>query len=438
MLILALLVVVGYALYVMSPGERNKLAQAVVARLHRLKDEAIRRRTEPEPFRDALRERTPLAIVTPALIGLNVLVFFFMLFGSGSLSDPETLVSWGGNFGPRTTNGEWWRLVAAMFVHTGFLHLLVNIAGLTQAGLMLERLAGQMTLVLVYLAAGILASLESLSSGPVDVTVGASGAIFGVYGLLVAALMWGLLQRPRVEAPVQSVQTLDLLDLRETFVPSEPSTPSEPDNRSLAIPLKALKELAPAAAIFFLYNALDGVTTAELSGLVAGFACGLVLARQVKDSKPPVFHVAAAMAATAVIVIASAALLRGVADVRPEMAEVVALEDRTARKYEAAVGQFKKGTLSAEALAQVIDKTIMPDLHAVQTRLKALSGVPQVHQPLVASAEEYLRLRDESWRLRAEGLHKRNMPTLQKAERPERAALEALQKIQPVAQKPPE
>ena len=91
--------------------------------------------------------------------------------------------------------------------------------------------------------------------------------------------------------------------------------------------------------------------------------------------------------------------------------------------------------MSASELAKLIDQTIVPELQAVGTRLTALEGVPSEQQALVASAEEYLRLRNESWRLRSEGLHKSNLPTLTKAEKPERAALEVLQKIRPADQK---
>ncbi len=58
--------------------------------------------------------------------------------------------------------------------------------------------------------------------------------------------------------------------------------------------------------------------------------------------------------------------------------------------------------------------------------MKALDGVPAVHQPLVAQAEEYLRLRDESWRLRADGLRKLNLLTLRQADDRERAALQIM------------
>ena len=193
MILVVILVLGGYALYTMSPEERTRLKERLVETAWRARDEAARRHAEPEPFRDALRERTPWPLVMPVLVALNVLVFLAMGWGSG---EPETLVSWGASFGPRTTNGEWWRLVASMFVHTGTFQLLVNGAALVQLGLILERLVGHVTFAAVYLAAGLLASIVSLSDYPMGISSGASGAIFGLYGLLLASSAWTAVLRP--------------------------------------------------------------------------------------------------------------------------------------------------------------------------------------------------------------------------------------------------
>ena len=430
-MILFLLLALGFGLYFMTPEERARLVRAVLAAIRRVTYTATQDSPQCEPFRDALRARTPWALVTPALVALNATVFVFMRFGGGALSDPETLVDWGGNFAPRTTNGEWWRLVTTMFVHSGMLHLVANLAGLVQLGLILERLVGRLVFAAVYLAAGVFASLVSLSAHPVAVSVGASGAIFGIYGLLLASSIWGILHRS-----------------------------------TLTIPLMALKKLGPATAVFILYNvANNGLeSAAELAGLFVGFVCGLVLSRGVSDRKPPARRVAAAMAATVVIAVAFAVPLHGVDDVRPEIDRVIAVEDRTASAYQATVSRFRNGRSSAEVLAQLIDRTIIPELQAAHVRVEALDRVPSEHQPLVAGAEEYFRLRyeswrlraeelrktdmlklrgaegtelaaDEPWRLRAEALHTAKMLTLGKAESRERAALEALQRIRPADQK---
>ena len=138
-----------------------------------------------------------------------------------------------------------------------------------------------------------------------------------------------------------------------------------------------------------------------------------------------------AWGATAASTYSAAVPLRGFTDVKPEVARVVAFEDRTATVYQAAVDRFTRGVESAEALAQVIERTILPELRSVRARLNAIPNVPPDHRPIVADAEEYLRLRDESWRLRADGLQSHNMLTLRKADRTERASLDVLERIKP-------
>jgi membrane associated rhomboid family serine protease len=426
-----LLILGGVAFRAMNSEERMRALRWVVAAIRQLRDAALYRPPECERFREVLRARTPWVLVTPALVALNATVFLFMLFGAGALSDPTTLVAWGGNLGPRTTNGEWWRLVTSTFIHSGGLPLLVNGAALVQIGLLLERLLGGVVVAAVYVAAGVFASLVSLNGHPMAVSAGASGAVFGLYGLLLASSIWSLFRRS-----------------------------------SVTIPLRAATRLAPAAAMFILYNAgaggLEGV--AELSGLVAGFVCGLVLTRDVADRKPPTRRIAVAMAVTLSIAAASAIPLHGITDVRPEVQRVIALEGRTAGTYRTAADQFIKGRITAAALAQLIERAIVPELQAAGARLEVLHGVPREDQPLVADAEEYLRLRSESWRLRVEELrkagtvaprdakrmdqasdanwrlraeseHRANIRTLGKAEGMERASLEALQRIKAPGQK---
>jgi rhomboid protease GluP len=397
-LLFAPLVVVGVALYVMKPEERTRFIQGVVGAVRRAFEETARQRRALEPFRAALRARTSWVIVTPAVVALNVTLFVFMLFGTGALRDPATLIAWGGNFGPRTTNGEWWRLATTMFVHAGMLHLLINVAGLVQCGLMVERLVGQLTFAAVYLAAGTFASLVSVSAHPLAVTVGASGAIFGVYGLLFALMIPTLLHRS-----------------------------------SIAIPLMALKRIGPAAGLFVLYN-YDVITgsvegQADLAGFIVGFIGGSILSVWASDGKPPARRLATVTALTAAIAVASAVPLRGIFDARPELERVVAFEARTADAYQKEVDRFKGGRSQIEKLTQLIEKTIMPELQATRTRLKALPKAPADQQQLLASAEEYLRLRDQSWRLRADGLRKSNLVVLREAEQTERTSLEAFRRI---------
>ena len=111
------------------------------------------------------------------------------------------------------------------------------------------------------------------------------------------------------------------------------------------------------------------------------------------------------------------------------MARVVAFEEDTSNRYDHSVELFTKGRISAAELAHVIDSTIVPELRKLRARLSAVEGVPPQHQGLVASAEQYLELRDRSWRLRSEALHQHNMGRLREADQAERASLRALEEL---------
>ena len=120
------------------------------------------------------------------------------------------------------------------------------------------------------------------------------------------------------------------------------------------------------------------------------------------------------------------ALRQPPADMRPEIERLLAVESQTTALYDAAAAQFKHGTLDSEALARVIERKIKPQLQGVRVRLMSLDNVRADHAPLLEKAKEYLRLRDESWRLRADALHRRDMKGLQRVELTERASLAAL------------
>jgi hypothetical protein len=136
---------------------------------------------------------------------------------------------------------------------------------------------------------------------------------------------------------------------------------------------------------------------------------------------------AAAIAVLFVISVGTIVLTRpGPTDVRPEIERLLAVESETTAIYDAAATQFKRGTLDSESLARLIERKIKPQLQHVRVRLMSIDNVRSDHEPLLEKAREYLRLRDESWRLRAEALHRRDMKSLQRVELTERASLAAL------------
>lgn len=125
--------------------------------------------------------------LTYGIIILNILVYVFSALKSQSIIDMnlEVLVDMGALFGPFTVLGnEWWRLFSAMFLHGGMTHLLMNMFSLYLIGRGAEMYFDTKSYVSIYLFAGLIGGLVSLYMHPNSVGVGASGAIFGVFGAL--------------------------------------------------------------------------------------------------------------------------------------------------------------------------------------------------------------------------------------------------------------
>jgi hypothetical protein len=97
--------------------------------------------------------------------------------------------------------------------------------------------------------------------------------------------------------------------------------------------------------------------------------------------------------------------------------------------FRAAVDRFKNGTITADTLAEVIESAILPELTAARAHVESLDNVPLEQQTLVAACKEYLRLRDESWRVRSAALRRASMSQLGEADAIERASLERLRQI---------
>lgn len=196
---------------------------------------------EVKEFIDFLKPKEGY-FITPIIIYLNILIFMIMVFaGFGFISfKGQDLLAWGANFRPSTTNGEWWRLLTSTFLHGGLMHLIANMYGLLFVGIYLEPLLGRTKYLTAYLLTGILASCASLWWYDATVSVGASGAIFGLYGLFLALLL------TKIFPP----------DFGKAFLTS--------------------------TLIFIGYNLLMGLTggidnAAHIGGLLSGFVVGLIL-----------------------------------------------------------------------------------------------------------------------------------------------------------------
>jgi rhomboid protease GluP len=137
--------------------------------------------------------------LTQVIFGINAAVFLGMaLSGSTFMDFPvRELVQWGANAGALTLSGEWWRLLTNIFVHGGLIHIAFNMWCLWNLGQLCESLYGRWTYAAIYLICGLGASLASATLHPYIPSVGASGAIFGLAGALIAAFKLGEFSVPR-------------------------------------------------------------------------------------------------------------------------------------------------------------------------------------------------------------------------------------------------
>lgn len=155
--------------------------------------------------------------ITPILININIFIFIMMGISGVNIFIPEIqdMIDWGGNYGPLTTENDWWRLLSACFIHMGIFHLFLNCIALAYAGLLLEPYLKKWGLLITYLFSGILASLTSLYWNTNLVSIGASGAIFGLYGILLIYLIFNKLDKrlnTKLLIPIGIFIIINLLD----------------------------------------------------------------------------------------------------------------------------------------------------------------------------------------------------------------------------------
>ncbi len=128
------------------------------------------------------------APVTTLIIAANVVMFLILTFTGGS-ENVYNLVRWGGCANVLVYyGGQLWRLFTCMFLHAGILHLVVNLFSLYNLGNLIERIFGSAKFTLIYLSSGLWGSIASTIFAPETaavVSVGASGAIFGIAGAIL-------------------------------------------------------------------------------------------------------------------------------------------------------------------------------------------------------------------------------------------------------------
>lgn len=180
--------------------------------LERIPDELDDLQQEPatasENFKSFIGIFVPVTgyFITPIILNLNLFIFIIMAFFGVSIFNPDTqsLIQWGANFKPLTL-GQPWRLITNCFLHIGIFHLLMNMYALVYIGLLLEPYLGKIRFLSAYLLTGICASVTSLWWHDLTVSAGASGAIFGMYGVFLAMLTTDLIHKDTRKSLLTSI-----------------------------------------------------------------------------------------------------------------------------------------------------------------------------------------------------------------------------------------
>jgi TPR repeat protein/membrane associated rhomboid family serine protease len=283
------------------------------------------------------------SIVTPVLVVANIAWFVIIASQGGGwlIPQPGVIIHWGSNFGPLTLSGEWWRLFTCMFVHFGLVHLAFNMWVLWSIGRMIERMFGSLHYALLYVFAGLCGSLASLWWHPDVNSAGASGAIFGLLGGLLAFIL----------------------------------------NPASGVPPTIVASQRRSGILFIAYNLIGGFTSngvdnaAHLGGLVSGFLIGWMLARPLdvtaREQGQSRFALAAVLSLTILLTLGWQVAQR------PHLAPDVALQQNASpNQIEFYPGRYRRVVLdSGERVA-----TAMQAVHAASDPASLDAAIAVVRQ----------------------------------------------------------
>lgn len=208
---------------------------------------------EGAAFNSALITVTPNTPLTLALITVNVFLFLVVTALGGGLFkvDPQVMIRFGTDYTPLTLGGQWWRLLTSIFLHFGLFHIALNMWALYVNGRVAERIFGSLRYLAIYLVAGLSGSVASLLWHPIVNGAGASGAIFGILGGMIAFFL----------------------------------------KREGGVPASVIKAQLASVSIFVAYSLLNAAryqgidNAAHMGGLIAGFVLGFILSRPLEAAR---------------------------------------------------------------------------------------------------------------------------------------------------------
>lgn len=315
-------------------------------------------------YNQLLRE-TPNTPVTFGLVAINVLLFVLMSIVCMNLLSPptETLVQFGADYGPLTLTTEPWRLITAMFVHIGIIHIAFNMYALWNIGPFAEKLLGSLGMLIAYFATGVVGSVASLMFNPLVPSAGASGAIFGIFGVVFGVLIGG---------------------------------------RKL-LPQELSKRLLPQMGYILVANLVLGFSVSTIDnaahigglvfGCIIGFAVGIFVRR------PKIQRLAVVSLIAIVGLAGSGGAYAYLAQTSP--AGYVGRAIIATERFDRSNAQFEIDQITADQFREEIEAELLPQWQALGDELDADSfAVPQGYGNIETWRQMH-DLRESAWRHRA-------------------------------------
>lgn len=324
-------------------------------------------------FHRTLLSVTPRVFVTHGIVGLNVLIFLAtVVTGAGVLQGGgSNLFALGANSGPLTLGGEPWRLVTSMFLHAGLMHIGFNMWILWDLGQLVERLVGNLGFFLLYMFSGILGSLASVAWRINDLnaasSVGASGAVFGVFGALMGFMIL----------------------------------------RKDSVPMEILYQIRNSGLAFLVINLVLGFSfpmidmAAHMGGLGGGFVAGMLLSQPLRLGTRP-----QRLGRDLLLLMVSLVALTGVYFAIPKHSVEARKMIRTLEKVDHAAykrmrrlqGQLRRQALKPTALAARLEAEILPQWRTLKRKVQNLATdklQPELRKAITLR-RQYIKLREES------------------------------------------
>ena len=329
---------------------------------------------------DELRPRLPTPWVTIVIILLNVGAFVASAaMGTGLMTvDADRLVAVGGSLPALTLGGEPWRIVTAMFLHAGVLHIGMNMLALYSGGRAAESMFGRRSFLAIYVAAGLVGGVATLTKTAMLVTVGASGAIFGVFGAIFA---YSIAHRAQLDPEVRA---------------------------------KQMKSMGSFVAL----NLLIGFTVpaislaAHVGGFVAGFVIGYIAERGIditnKEAAMARRFPRVMLGSVLALAVVGAGLLllpkspvaymtgveaKRVTELQSRFERFVTTEKELLATQNAAAQRTVKGEITREEQARIYREELVPTWRWARTDIASVTGLPAAVAPRQRAMVEYIDAR---------------------------------------------